>query len=754
MLRKLLLLLIFLLTVFSIHGQSRKISFDSPDINTEGEILLRVHYPSLSAGNYSTLIRGSAQTLRSEALTLFPERSWYFPSRKEYMIYNAFGCFSYDAAGAIWREDDFLPSFSHGEPLSLLSRIPLEMSPDGRYALLMAEKEDGKASLRLFDRDKRIMLTVTSGLERDYTLPAAKWSPDSRYFIYRRGRDLYYYSIDQYLADRVPAENYRKTGFRDIRSVSWGSSNYLYVIRDRSLYRVHSSEFFTRSFYSDPFRSGSVWASLPVPFEPAFDRYSIDPEGRRIFLLKNGREGMVIPLASESLRQAPVLYLPADSSVEDAVWTAGGSLLFLVRSETGDDRLMVYDGGENSGFRELLKGNLKQLRSDGASGCFALFQDKVLNIYNSVPDESKAAAPDITIPFAGGRDFFWTKDGYLVCGEESSQLIASDGETRDTIALSRCDKAGFTPAGTLAVKSGDSWYRYDEALSWTPLEDDVELSPPSQTAGDYRIYQEKLTGSWYDTTLKVRINSGFSTNDFIRLPVLKPDPDVRETASGEAHPWYFDHGASREGRVVTLVFNGRNSAEGTAEVLNVLKEYGIKAAFFLNGNFIHANPYLTKRISRSEHIVGSLFSTWFDMSDPAYRIDTEFLKKGLARNEDDYFIATGREMSMLWHAPYYYLDEDVLDVSSAMEYVYIGTDLVHNDRPERVYPGRGPYDAMKEARSLLGRVKPGSIITLTLGRGPVQDEYLFSCLPYMIDELLRRGYEFVDLNRMMRSGGY
>jgi peptidoglycan/xylan/chitin deacetylase (PgdA/CDA1 family) len=729
----------------SLWAQSRKVEFDSPDINDRGEIILRVHYPSLTGDDYSALIRGSAQTLRSEALTLYPERSWYFPARNEYMIYNAYGCFSYDMTGGIWRENDFVPSFSGGTPLSILSRLPLEMSPDGRYALFVYEKEDGRASLRLFDRDRRVMMTVTSGLERDYTLPMAKWSPDSRYFIYRKGRDLYYFSMDQYLADRIPAETFRQTGFRDIRSAVWSSSNYLYVVRDRSLYRVHSSEFFTRSFYSDPFRSGSVWARLPLAFEPAFDSYSIDGEGRSIFLLKNGREGMVIPLASDSLTQAPVIYLSAESSVRESVWMPDGSLLLLVHGGTEKDRLMLYRGDKGGAFTELLQGDLNGLRTEGASGRYALIRDNALEIHLST-DDPKA---DLVIPFSGGLDFFWTRDGYIVSGSERSVFFSSNGKEKDTIALSRCDAAGFTPAGDLVVRSGGSWYGYDEALSWSLRGREPELRPARQSAGDYRIYQEKLTGSWYDTTLKVRLNSGFTTNDFIRLPTLYADLHTKDAAVPKSHPWYFDHGTRSEGRAVTLVFNGVDHAEGTADVLETLEAYGIRATFFLNGNFIHANPYLTKRISRSAHTVGSLFSTWFDMADPAYSIDTEFLKKGLARNEDDYFIATGKEMAMLWHTPYYYLDEDVLDVSSALQYIYIGTDLPHNDRPERLNPGRGPYDALNEARALLDRVKPGGIIALTLGRGPVQDEYLFSLLPYLIDELLRQGYEFVDLQRMM-----
>ncbi len=747
--RKILSLFIIFLSVFSLWGQSRKIEFDSPDINDRGEILLRAHYPSLSTGRYSTLIRGSAQTLRSEALTLYPEQSWYFPARNEYMIYNAFGCFSFDLSGGIWKENDFVPSFSGGSPLSLLTRLPLEMSPDGRYALFVYEMENGKSALRLFDRDRRVVLTVSSGLERDYSLPMAKWSPDSRYFIYRRGRDLYYFSMDQYLSDRIPAENFRKTGFRDIRSAVWSSSNYLYVIRERSLYRIHSSEFFARSFYSDPFRSGSVWARLPLAFEPAFDRYSIDGEGKKIFLLKNSREGMVIPLASESMMQAPVLYLSADSSVTDSHWTPEGSLLLLISGGKEKDRLMLYDGKAGSSFRELVRGDLKGLEHEAAGGRFALIRDNSVEIHLGTENHDA----DLVIPFTGGLNFFWTRDGYVCSGAERSVLFASNGTERQTISLSRCDASGFSPAGDLLVRSAGNWYKYNEALSWSLLGREAELRPARLNAGDYRIYQEKLTGSSYDTTLKVRINSGFSTNDFIRLPRLLPDLQEKEVVR-KSHPWYFDHGTRSEGRAVTLVFNGIDHAEGTAEVLEVLENYGIKATFFLNGNFIHANPYLTKRLSRSAHTVGSLFSTWFDMSDPSYRIDTEFLKKGLARNEDDYFIATGKEMSLLWHTPYYYLDEDVLDVSSALQYVYIGTDLPHDDRPEYIPHGRGGYDALEEANALLKRVKPGSIITLTLGRGDVQDEYLFSLLPYVIDELLRQGYEFIDLKGMMNAGGF
>ena len=70
--------------------------------------------------------------------------------------------------------------------------------------------------------------------------------------------------------------------------VKWSKGNYLYVLKGRYLYRVHSSEFFTRAFYSEPFRKGSVHGRLPVSYDPSFDKWAIDESGRTIVLLKNG----------------------------------------------------------------------------------------------------------------------------------------------------------------------------------------------------------------------------------------------------------------------------------------------------------------------------------------------------------------------------------------------------------------------------------------------------------------------------------
>ena len=39
-----------------------------------------------------------------------------------------------------------------------------------------------------------------------------KWSPDSRFFVYSRGNELYYYSLEQYRSGRSLNENLRHLG--------------------------------------------------------------------------------------------------------------------------------------------------------------------------------------------------------------------------------------------------------------------------------------------------------------------------------------------------------------------------------------------------------------------------------------------------------------------------------------------------------------------------------------------------------------
>lgn len=63
--------------------------------------------------------------------------------------------------------------------------------------------------------------------------------------------------------------------------------------------------------------------------------------------------------------------------------------------------------------------------------------------------------------------------------------------------------------------------------------------------------------------------------------------------------------AKTEDKVVALTFDDGPDAEMTPRVLDVLKEYGVKATFFLIGKNVDKNPEIVKRIILEGHTVAN-----------------------------------------------------------------------------------------------------------------------------------------------------
>ncbi len=157
-----------------------------------------------------------------------------------------------------------------------------------------------------------------------------------------------------------------------------------------------------------------------------------------------------------------------------------------------------------------------------------------------------------------------------------------------------------------------------------------------------------------------------------------------------------------------------------------------------------------KEIAHSGHEVGSLFYTYFNMTDPQYKVTPEFIKQGLARNEDEYFQATGKELSLLWHTPYYILRDDILQAAKEMNYTFVGRDVDSLDWVVKLTE-TGLHPLYLPAPDLIERIlqlkKPGSIISFQIGKpedgmkGSWRDDYLFQRLDLLINRLLEKDTE-------------
>jgi peptidoglycan/xylan/chitin deacetylase (PgdA/CDA1 family) len=249
----------------------------------------------------------------------------------------------------------------------------------------------------------------------------------------------------------------------------------------------------------------------------------------------------------------------------------------------------------------------------------------------------------------------------------------------------------------------------------------------------------------------VRDAKGFGTT-----PLFPPETTLYERfpAADEAVDFTnVAHGSRIRTREVSLVFNAVDSAEGLTRILNTLSVYRVRATFFVNGEFIRRYPDAVKEIADSGHEVGSLFYAYFNMTDSRFTVDRDFVKAGLARNEDDYYAATGKELSLLWHAPYYIVNSPVIGWGAEMNYVYIGRDLDSYDWVTNTESNlaRGIYlPAADLVERIIAQKRPGSIIPLQVGAGEgKREDYLFQKLDIMINELARRGYDIVPVSTLI-----
>jgi peptidoglycan/xylan/chitin deacetylase (PgdA/CDA1 family) len=215
----------------------------------------------------------------------------------------------------------------------------------------------------------------------------------------------------------------------------------------------------------------------------------------------------------------------------------------------------------------------------------------------------------------------------------------------------------------------------------------------------------------------------------------------------------FAHGSRIRRREVALVFDAVDSIEGLPAILESLAEYNIRATFFVNGEAIRRYPDAMREIAAAGHEVGSLFYAYFNMTDSRFQVDRDFIKRGLARNEDEYFNTTGRELALLWHAPYYLANSEIIAAAREMNYAYVSRDLDSLDWVT-TDPGKAAPDIYFSSARLVERIvaqkKPGAIVPILAGRpAGLREDYLFQKLDILINALLRKGYAVVPVSTLM-----
>ncbi|MDR2403359.1 MAG: polysaccharide deacetylase family protein [Spirochaetaceae bacterium] len=749
---------ILFLAVMPVFRLSARIAFTGLDLSEDNRMIFRAYSAGDGALDQEALFISHLTDLSLTQISAFAEKMELIEDGRTLQLGNAFGAQRIPLAGGIPRSIPGLRAFMDGIP-ALGGRVEsLASSADGKWLLQVEPVSAGFGNLVLIDTLTGSRSQIASGVERpDLSFPAC-WSPDSRVFIYNRAGRLYYHTIS---SSATPVdERYRLIGEGTINSVAWGKAGDFFYLRGSTVYRVRGSDLFARTIYADFLDIGAAVGNIPFEFDYNFDVFWIAPDSRSILLAKGGRNVFYYPLglddyAGDIPASLPYIMLPRSGLILSVLWSPQGVITVLASArEQGEVlcyRLTPGDTQEGLVFRPLRVPPLAgaALSPDGTRVLF--WGEEGLILYDYLSWRA-------LLTLSGGpvQSCLWTGSDSLVVGDgfriEHLKLEGASITTRTLVCISSAAEFGFEDrGGRIFAQNNGQWFATDGNSPWTPVWDPV-LRPLSLVSGRYRVYPEKQNTGPYDNLPMIRNTASVGTIPLIPPVVYldSPSPVVPEDPPTAG---LFTH-ARRDGpRQVALCFDCYDDAAGLPWVLDALRRFGFKATFFLNGEFIRRHPGAILDIVEAGHETASMFFAPIDLSDPRYRIQGDFISRGLARNEDEFFRVTESELELLWHTPFYTVSPDLITVAAASGYLTIGRDVdpldwVGRADSERLSLPR--YSASEMVDRIMDRKRPGSVIPIRLGLLPGgRDDYLFSRINVLLDALVRSGYSVVPLGAFL-----
>ena len=785
---------VIFLFIFSSLPVNGGIVFSDLDLSADNQLLFRADSGSggvsVQDALFVTRLAGTLSTgfpvtgFPVQQLTVFPEKIDLLgtPTGRVLQIRNAFGAMRVPVSGGLPMPIPGLPSFAAGSAGASDRAEEMAPSSDGRWLLYLDPISPAMGNLVMVDVHSGAKIQVASRLERPEKIFPASWSPDSRLFVYERDGKLYYYMAGTSVMPQD--EKIRCIGEGKLSSVFWGRGGDFYYLKGTILYRVRSAELFTRALYVDFLEIGAVVGKIPFEFDPGFDSFWIAPDARSLLVSKGHRSLFYYPLGADDADEffepvLPYLMLPRSCSEINVIWSNEGTVTVLVsipeqtgigvrtwRLDISKGRAAAFDSlpppGRGTGTGSFPSGSLSP---DGRLAVFwgeggILLYDyvnwKLIDVLGVQP----------------GISCLWAENDELIVGDNQKierirLTVTPENATppktfqasvvkREMICLSRALQAGFEERTfRILARGGDAWFVTDGRNPWTAISN-PRLRSASQSSAQYRVYVERQ-GSGYYLNLPM-IRNITSVGTFSLFPPAL-NPDTLYPASGyAAEPPYvpgavFTRGIRTGLREAALCFDLYDDDQGLPETLDALNRFGIRATFFLNGEFIRRHPLAVQDIAVAGHEIASMFFAPLDFSDARYQGGADFISRGLARNEDEFYKVTGKELALLWHPPWYTVSPDIAAAAARAGYISTGRDVdpldwvSREDEKKLGLPQRSPSEMID---SIMEAVKPGSIIPVRLGLlSGGRNDYLFNRINVLIDALIREGYTLTTVSTLI-----
>lgn len=192
----------------------------------------------------------------------------------------------------------------------------------------------------------------------------------------------------------------------------------------------------------------------------------------------------------------------------------------------------------------------------------------------------------------------------------------------------------------------------------------------------------------------------------------------------------------REDKVVAISFDASWGNEDTQTLIDILAKYGVKATFFLVGDWVDRYPESVIALSEAGHEVMNHSSTHAHFS----KLTEDEIISDIEKCNGKIETLTGKKPT-LFRCPYGEYDDHVIKAVNSMGMTAIQWDVDSLD-----WKG---ISANEISSRVTTKVQPGSIVLFHNAA-----ENTPEALPGIIEKLIADGYKFVPVSQILLSGDY
>jgi len=245
-------------------------------------------------------------------------------------------------------------------------------------------------------------------------------------------------------------------------------------------------------------------------------------------------------------------------------------------------------------------------------------------------------------------------------------------------------------------------------------------------------------GSEYERDAEAGVEPSFRPSPPVQ-PAAQPQPSISQLAS-IYRGRFFLRGATGS-PVVALTFDDGPDGIYTPRVLDVLREYGVPATFFLIGQNARQYPEVVRRIAEEGHIIGN--HTW---SHPDLRRTAPISLAGEMKWTEFILEATTGLRTTLMRPPYGAVNEETLKRLMELDYYILYWSVDSRDWEQQC------VDSIL-INTLLD-TREGAVILLHSAGGGQSRAATVEALPELIETLRMQGYRFVTVDKLLGIPAY